>query len=99
MKQKIEGVIVFDIEDKRNKFTTYPRASMFKDGAYISEYLKYVFVCEHTIEYESPDVDLVKSQLAALDEQEKELNLKYNQALQHIKVARNNLLAISNEQN
>lgn len=97
MKQKIEGVIVFNVDNKKYEFTEYPKKDKFKDGVYVSDYLNFVFVREHTIEFESGGVDLVKPQLNSLDAKEKELTIQYNQALQHIKVQRNNLLAITND--
>lgn len=93
--EKIEGVIVFDLDSMEYGFKSYADESWFKDGMYQSEYSKWVFVANHTIEISIPeDFDIIKPQLAALDAQETELTAKYQSALTQIQVKRNNLLAI-----
>lgn len=97
MKQKIEikGVIAFNADKKKYEFIDYIAEKSFKKGVYKTEYSNLVFIQNHVLTVDIPsDMDLIKPQLAALDEKEKELTFQYNQALQHIKVERNNLLAI-----
>lgn len=92
MKVEIEGIIVFDTNGKKYIHREFMRKEHCEDGTFP----EYVFICDHTISIDVDDIDLVSPQLASLDAKEKDLNLKYNQALQHIKVARNNLLALEN---
>lgn len=96
MKQKIEGVIVFDANAKRYDFLI-GMSHLKEDGHYISEFTHWIYVCDHTIEIDIPaDFDTTKPQLDALDAKEKELKFQYKQALEHINVERNNLLALEN---
>lgn len=96
MKQTIKGVLA--MEDGVVKFLPGWHKGMFEDGVYSSSYSQYIFIKEHEFEYELPaDFDPIKPQLAALDAKEKELTFQYNQALNHIKVKRQELLAIGND--
>lgn len=93
--KEIKGVIYFDAKEKRYSFIQGVDKSFFKDGVYTSEWASWVFVKEHVIEFEIPkNLDLIAPQLNALDAQEENLTVKYNMALNHINVQRNNLLAI-----
>lgn len=94
----IRGVIVFDVDAKEYGFRDWLEESDFVDGSYQTEFSHYVFVANHEITFALPDgLDTVGPQLKALDAKEKELTLKYNQALHHIQVQRNNLLAIEHD--
>lgn len=96
MKQTIKGVLA--MEDGVVKFLPGWNKDMFEDGVYSSSYSEYIFIKEHEFEYELPeDFDPIKPQIAALDAKEKELTFQYNQALNHIKVKRQELLAIGND--
>lgn len=87
----IKGVIVFDVDTKEYSIKDYLKESDFQDGVWRN----YVFVANHEITFSLPDgFDTIRPQIAALDAKEKELTLQYNQALNHIQVQRNNLLAI-----
>lgn len=91
----IKGVIAFDVNTKEYSFKDYLEESDFVDGSYQTDYSNYVFVANHEITFSLPDgLDTVGPQIKALDAKEKELTLQYNQALHHIQVQRNNLLAI-----
>lgn len=93
--EKIEGVIVFDLDAGEYQFLDYLHEGKFENGVYFTEYMKVIFVANHTIEISIPDdFDIIKPQLAALDAQETELTAKYQAALTQIQVKRNNLLAI-----
>lgn len=95
MTQKsIEGMIYYDVERKKFCFDVFPK-EYFVDGVWQGDYVNYIFVCDHTLTFDLPEgFDIVTPQLNALDEKEKELKIQYHQALEHIKVQRNNLLAI-----
>lgn len=96
----IKGVIVFNINLKEYSFKDYLEESDFVDGSFRTEYSNYVLVANHEITFHLPEgFDTVGPQLAALDAKEKELTLQYNQALNHIQVQRNNLLAIEHDAN
>ena len=93
----IVGVIVFDANRKKYRFLDHLDATNFTDGVFQSDYSHYVLVAEHELVAEIPaGFDTVKPQLDHLDHQEREITLKYHQALNHIQVQRNNLLAIEN---
>ena len=94
-KISINGVIVYDVNDKKYSFKDYLEVADFTDGVFQSKYSHYVLVGEHTITAALPDgFDTIKPQLDSLDRQEHKLTLQYQQALNHIKVQRNNLLAL-----
>jgi len=95
MTQKnIEGMICYDVRNKKFGFETFPK-SFFEDGVWKGEHVHYIFVCDHTLSFDLPEgFDTVTPQLNALDAKEKELKIQYHLALEHIKVQRNNLLAI-----
>ena len=95
MTQKnIEGLIYYDVGSKQYFFGTFPK-EYFVDGVWQGEHVHYIFVCDHTLTFDLPEgFDTVTLQLNALDAKEKELKIQYHQALEHIKVQRNNLLAI-----
>jgi len=96
MKQTIKGVLAMDGEKVR--FLEDWHEGMFKDGVYSSSYSQYIFIKEQEFEYELPaDFDPIKPQISALDAKEKELTFQYNQALNHIKAKRQELLAIGND--
>lgn len=99
MKQKIEikGSFAFDVNKKRFVFLSEWGREMFEKGFHKSDYSHYILVSYESISFDVPeDFDVIKPQLDALDSQEKELTFQYNQALQHIRVQRNNLLALEN---
>lgn len=96
----IKGVIVFDVNAKKYGIRDWIEESDFVDGSYQTEYSHFVFVANHEITFSLPDgFDTIGPQIAALDAKEKELTLRYNQALHHIQVQRNNLLAIECDAN
>lgn len=96
----IKGVIVFDVNRKEYSFIDWLEESDFVDGSYQTEFSHYVFVANHEITFSLPEgFNTIKPQLVALDAKEKELTLQYNQALRHIQVQRNNLLAIEHDAN
>lgn len=92
MKQTIKGVLA--MKNGEVRFLSGWFQGMFKNGILDG----YTFIKGHELEYELPaDFDPIKPQLAALDAKEKELTFQYNQALNHIKVKRQELLAIGND--
>ncbi len=92
MKKTIKGVLA--LEDGEVRFISGWFKGMFENGI-LGEY---IFIKEHEFEYELPaDFDPIKPQIAALDAKEKELTFQYNQALNHIEVKRQELLAIGND--
>lgn len=95
MTQKnIDGLIYYNVDSKQYRFASFPK-DYFVDGVWQGEYMHYIFVCDHTLSFDLPEgFDTVTPQLNALDAKEKELKIQYHQALEHIKVQRNNLLAI-----
>jgi len=95
MTQKnIEGMIYYDVISKEYCFGNFPK-EYFVDGVWKGEHVHFIFVCDHTLTFDLPEnFDTVTPQLNALDAKEKELKIQYHQALEHIKVQRNNLLAI-----
>jgi len=95
MTQKnIEGLIYYDVDSNTYRFDTFSK-EYFDEGLWIGEHVHYIFVCDHTLTFDLPEgFDTTTSQLNALDAKEKELKIQYHQALEHIKVQRNNLLAI-----
>ena len=95
MTQKImEGMIYYDVDRKSYHFGTFPK-EYFDEGVWQGDHVHYIFVCDHTLTFDLPDnFDAITPQLNALDAKEKELKIQYHQALEHIKVQRNNLLAI-----
>ena len=96
MKQTIKGVLA--MEDGVVKFFPNWHKGMFKNGVMNDALWNLIFIKEHEFEYELPaDFDPIKPQIAALDAKEKELTFQYNQALNHIKVKRQELLAIGND--
>lgn len=96
MKQTIKGVLA--MVDGEVEFLTNWSERMFDNGVRKGTFDTYIFIKEHEIEYELPeDFDPIKPQIAALDAKEKELTFQYNQALNHIKVKRQELLAIGND--
>src|SRR5690625_4134397 len=100
MTQKnIEGLIYYDVGKNTYCFGNFPK-EFFVDGVWEDEYVHYIFVCDHTLSFDLPEnFDAVTPQLNALDAKEKELKIQYHQALENIKVQRNNLLAIEWEEN
>ena len=96
--KRIEGMICYDVQDKKFVFETFPKG-FFEDGVWQGDYIHYIFVCDYTLSFDLPEgFDTVAPQLNALDAKEKELKTQYHQALEHIKVQRNNLLAIEWEE-
>lgn len=96
MKQTIKGVLA--LVDGEIDFLSNWHKGMFENGVRSGTYTHYIFIKEHELEYELPaDFDPIKPQIAALDAKEKELTFQYNQALNHIKVKRQELLAIGND--
>lgn len=98
MKQTIKGVLA--MVDGEVDFLSNWNKGMFENGVRQGKFSQYLFIKEHEheLEYELPaDFDPIKPQLAALDAKEKELTFQYNQALNHIKVKRQELLAIGND--
>ena len=95
MTQKnIEGVVVFDVAMKEYRFSSILTESV------VTGCDDYIFVCDHTLTFDLPEgFDTITPQLNALDAKEKELKIQYHQALENIKVQRNNLLAIEWEEN
>lgn len=92
--KKIEGMICYDVHNKKFGFETFKK-DFFEDGVWRGDHVHYIFVCDHTLTFELPEnFDTITPQLNALDAKEKELKIQYHQALEHIKVQRNNLLAI-----
>lgn len=96
---EIKGVVVFFPEKAEYEFLDYLTKNHFNDGIYkFGTTSTAIFICEHTITVELPaDFDIIQPQLNALEAQKKELTLQYKQALNHIQVKRNNLLAIEND--
>lgn len=92
MKVEIKGVILYDTARKKYIHRDFLQEIHIK----AEMFHEYVFICEHTISIDIDDIDLIKPQLDALDAKEKELTFQYKQALEHIKVERNNLLALEN---
>lgn len=97
--KRIEGLIYYDVDSKQYCFDTFPK-DYFDEGVWKGKHVYYIFVCEHTLTFDLPEnFDTVTPQLNALDAKEKELKIQYHQALEHIKVQRNNLLAIEWKEN
>jgi len=94
----IKACLVFDVPLKKFGLKDYLQAADFRSGVYKTEYSHYVLVREVTLPFSIPaGFDIIKPQLNHLDDQEKELTIQYKQALQHIQVQRNNLLAIEHK--
>jgi len=99
--ETVKGVIVFDANTKSYALVGYLTASDFEVGGWAMEnHSNYVLVREVILPLDLPEnFDTVTSQLKSLDAKEKELKIQYHQALEHIKVQRNNLLAIEWKEN
>lgn len=94
-KVEIRGVLVYDVEAEKHRFIDYFDGSEFTDGVYKSEYVHFVLVKSHTIEFvPETKIDITQEKLRALDEKEKELREDFHRKLHVIEVRRNNLLAI-----
>lgn len=92
---QLKGVVFFNVDDNAYGFSHHLSKESFIEGVITTEYVTYVYIAEHTITVDLPcDLDLVSPQLKALDAKEKELRFEFNQALNHIKVQRENLLSI-----
>lgn len=97
MKIIIKGVIVYDANNKSYRFCSAFLREDFKKGALRREYLNYVLVCEHEIQVDVQEVDLIGPQLDALDEKEKELTSEYQRRKAAIQAERQKLLALEFE--
>lgn len=94
--ETVKGVIVFDTDTKKYALVGYLTAADFEAGGWAMEnHQGYVLVREVILPLDLPEnFDTITPQLKSLDAKEKELKAQYHQALEHIKVQRNNLLAI-----
>lgn len=93
----IKGVIVFNNNSREYQFTHFLDKSSFTDGVFKNDYSDYVFICEHIIEVDVPEIDLITLQLNSLErELEKEVD-RHRRVVRRIEVEKNNLLAIPME--
>ncbi|WP_103035279.1 hypothetical protein [Castellaniella caeni] len=94
MKIQINGVIAWDIDAKTYIFNQWLSAECFEDGLYHSEYSNFYYICDHVIEVDAPEIDLVGPQLSVLDAKEAKLTARYRAAKTEIERQRQSLLAI-----
>ena len=96
MKVKVKGLIVYDVKERQYDFFTNFPTLAFENGVFRGDYMHLVLICEHTIEVEAPDIDLVGIQLQELDDREKDLTAKFTAAKTEIHRQRQELLALEN---
>ena len=91
----LNGVIVYDLDDRQYHFKDHFTADDFPGGVWNTDYSHYVLVCKHMTTVEVPnDIDLITPQLHDLDRQEADLAVKYHAAKTQIAAKRQSLLAI-----
>lgn len=96
--KKIDFIVVYDTGTGEYRTSSVLVKDLFDEDGRCTAVPEYIYISSHTVEFEPLDKDrALSAQLAALGEQEKELDAQYTAAKTELQTKRQNLLAITYE--